>query len=192
MVSRLREQWLNRCEDGIEHFGIEARMIVGTSTGRRVGFAPDITVGPSRRPVDGPCSPLSARPLAGVGALSSNPEPVPSRLASVPPYYPIESTVSRRPRASRSGYYAQAGPDLRRPRFVDDTYLADTVGVRSASTVTIIASAKWSEELAKIVREHRRLFGGRENAPLRGSQFHLVTLKWRSASDRGADGMRTR
>src|SRR5271154_4262217 len=39
------------------------------------------------------------------------------------------------------------------------------VGVRSASTVTIIASAKWSEELAKVVREHRRLFGSWKMPP---------------------------
>jgi DNA-binding HxlR family transcriptional regulator len=41
---------------------------------------------------------------------------------------------------------------------------------RLSSTVTIIAPAEWSEELAKVVREHRRLFGSWKMPPLQGTR----------------------
>jgi len=60
--------------------------MVGTSAGRRVGLAPDITVGPTRRPVDGPL--LSAYPRGLLGrrfALLVRPA---SRMGSFAPRRP--------------------------------------------------------------------------------------------------------
>ena len=64
--------------------------------------------------------------------------------------------------------------------------------VRSASIVTIIAPAKWSEELAKVVREHRRLFGSWKMPPcgeLVPPRDVEMALRERSRCGRHADAL---